>query len=67
MLDMTEFNLSLERACELLKVNRRTLLRWRGKGYGPRHLKIGTKLMYSYSEIVKWLEEYNDWLKVKAP
>lgn len=40
----------------LLGKSVKTLQSWRGKGYGPRFLKIGHSVRYRRSDIEAWLE-----------
>lgn len=41
-------------AAELGKV-RRTVQRWRQIRFGPPHLKIGKRVMYSKDSVLRWL------------
>lgn len=38
-----------------LRVNRRTLIRWRDTGVGPAFVRIGRKVLYSRAAVADWL------------
>lgn len=43
-----------------LRIPVQTLYTWRGKGYGPRALKIGKHLRWRPQDVEAWLEEHVD-------
>ncbi|MFC1777024.1 DNA-binding protein [Pseudomonadota bacterium] len=34
----------------------RSMIRWRGEGVGPDYCKIGRKVRYRYSSLLRWIE-----------
>ncbi|TXI59963.1 helix-turn-helix transcriptional regulator [Mycolicibacter arupensis] len=49
--------LTTPEAAEWLGMKRRTLEHWRGKGKGPRYLKVGAKVQYRISDLEMFLRE----------
>jgi hypothetical protein len=49
LLDNTE-------AATVLDSTPRTLIRWRQEGTGPPYCKIGRKVRYRYSSLLRWVE-----------
>jgi len=41
---------------ERLAMSVRTVRDWRGKGYGPRWIKVGRSIRYSSSRLQEWLD-----------
>lgn len=56
---MTDSNtyLTQRQVADLLHISTRTLERLRTEGDGPRYLKAGRRVLYSESDIEKWLKE----------
>lgn len=48
--------LNAAQAAESIGIKPQTLATWRLKGFGPRHIKCGSRCMYSREEILAWLE-----------
>jgi predicted DNA-binding transcriptional regulator AlpA len=44
-------------AAELLGVSESTLRKWRMRGYGPRFIKMGSRVVYETGELENWLEK----------
>lgn len=42
---------------DILRVSRLTLRKWRISGNGPRHTKMGKRVLYRASEIERYIEE----------
>lgn len=42
---------------QLLGVKESTLSAWRVRGGGPKHVKVGRKVMYRLAHIDEWLAE----------
>ena len=53
---MTEDLLTTYAAAKLLKVSRQTLAIWRLRGVGCRYIKLGSRVLYSPSDVAAWLE-----------
>lgn len=49
--------LSLQEACQLLRVPEGTLRYWRHLGCGPRSFKIGRHVRYWRADLLQWLTE----------
>lgn len=50
-------NLLPTEVAERLRTNVGTLANWRVKGYGPKFIKCGRKVLYPLSEIERWEQE----------
>lgn len=55
MSNPSERYLNTEEAAEFVRVSKRTLTDYRLLGGGPRFHKIGRRVVYSQSELVKWM------------
>jgi excisionase family DNA binding protein len=49
--------LTLQEACDLLRVPEGTLRYWRHLGTGPRSFKIGRHVRYWRADLLAWLSE----------
>jgi len=49
--------LATAEAAPVLDSAPRTLIRWRQEGTGPDYCKIGRKVRYRYSSLLRWIEE----------
>jgi len=49
--------LSTEEVAEILKVKVGTLAQRRCNGFPPRYVKYGNRILYKYSDIVKFVNE----------
>jgi hypothetical protein len=49
--------LSLQEACEFLRVPEGTLRYWRHLGAGPRSFKVGRHVRYWRADLILWLTE----------
>lgn len=52
---MEEKFLTTDELCELFKVSRRTIERWRKAGMP--FIKIGSNVRFKQREVLKWIEE----------
>lgn len=50
-------NLTPEETADRLRMNVRTLANWRIKGYGPKFIKNGSRVLYPVNEVEKWEEQ----------
>ena len=48
--------LATTEAAPVLDSTPRTLIRWRQEGTGPSYCKIGRKVRYRYSSLLRWVE-----------
>lgn len=53
---MTSPLLTSQAAAEYLHHAPRTLIRWRNERRGPTYIRVGKKVLYSKSDLDKWLE-----------
>jgi excisionase family DNA binding protein len=52
-----EENLVTEEVAQLLQTSPSTIRYWRHKGYGPKGVRVGRRVLYPLSEVQRWLEE----------
>lgn len=48
--------LTVNDAADILRLNVRTLERWRQTGEGPRYVKMGRRVGYRRNDLEDWLE-----------
>ena len=48
--------LDTDRAAESLGISKQTLAIWRIKGYGPAHIKMGSRVLYSPADLDAWID-----------
>lgn len=48
--------LNVEKVAELLDLSPKTLAHWRCNGTGPRHARIGGRILYDPADISSWVE-----------
>ena len=51
---MDRMNLTPQQLSERLQISRATLANWRSKGYGPRYMKFGKRVLYPMKEVEKF-------------
>jgi excisionase family DNA binding protein len=56
-LPQREENLVTEEVAQLLRTSPSTIRYWRHKGYGPKGVRVGRRVLYPLSEVQRWLEE----------
>ncbi|MBN9737313.1 MULTISPECIES: helix-turn-helix domain-containing protein [unclassified Pseudonocardia] len=49
--------LTVDEVCAVLRVERKTLLNWRAKGYGPTGFRLGRAVVFDRDEVMRWIEE----------
>jgi excisionase family DNA binding protein len=52
-----EENLVTEEVAQLLRTSPSTIRYWRHKGYGPKGVRLGRRVLYPLSEVQRWMEE----------
>ncbi|MEB3367376.1 helix-turn-helix transcriptional regulator [Saccharopolyspora mangrovi] len=52
--------LTTEELAALTRTSRKTVLRWRHIGFGPRGFRIGNRVLYARSEVDAWLKELEE-------
>ena len=57
---MVEAEISAKEAAALCKVSLRTFRHWRTKSYGPPCFRVGGRLRYRPSEVMRWLGAQRD-------
>jgi excisionase family DNA binding protein len=56
-LPQREENLVTEEVAQLLRTSPSTIRYWRHKGYGPKGVRLGRRVLYPLSEVQRWMEE----------
>jgi predicted DNA-binding transcriptional regulator AlpA len=54
---MIEKLLTLTEVADLLRIPVATLRYWRAKGSGPRGFHVGRKVIYTQTEVLRWIAE----------
>jgi predicted DNA-binding transcriptional regulator AlpA len=50
--------LTVKDAAIYVGLSRATLDIWRGKGRGPRYIKLGSRVVYDTGDLDRWLEQH---------
>ncbi len=49
--------LTTEQAAEILGLKKKTLIAYRGQGFGPKVRKLGRTVRYKRDDVYKWIDE----------
>ena len=54
---MTADYLTADEVAERYRTSANTVRFWRTKGYGPRHVRVGRRVLYSHDEVARFDRE----------
>ncbi|MEM4406875.1 MAG: helix-turn-helix domain-containing protein [Candidatus Methanomethylicaceae archaeon] len=57
MKDYAEKYITEKELSEIISIAPQTLRNWRHQGYGPPYIKVGRRVLYKLSDVIRFMDE----------